>query len=90
VLATCDRNQEALASLDRALALNPEGPELWYNKGRFLAHYMAQFDEAILCFEKAKQLGLQRKEAASAIKACQAQKLRKVWMGVSFDDLLGP
>jgi tetratricopeptide (TPR) repeat protein len=89
VLAMCGRNQEALASLDRALALNPERPELWYNKGLFLADYMTQFDDAILCFEKAKQFGLQKKEAVSAIKACRAKELRKGWMDFSFEDLLG-
>ncbi len=44
------REEEALASFDRALAVNPGNPETWKNRGITL-RVLARFDDALASFD---------------------------------------
>ena len=47
--------QSAIASWEQALALNPNAPEIWHNRGCALA-YLKKYEEAIASFDKAVEL----------------------------------
>ena len=47
--------EEAIASYNRALELNPDLAEAWISKGIAL-YRLGKFEEAIVCFEKAIEL----------------------------------
>jgi len=51
------RHEEALICYDRALALNTDLTQAWFNKGVRLFNDYERYDEALACFEEAQKLG---------------------------------
>jgi tetratricopeptide (TPR) repeat protein len=56
-LARLGRWDEALASFDRAIGIDPTCSEAWFNKGHSLALGLTDHTAAIECLEKAHKLG---------------------------------
>src|SRR5207244_2929141 len=77
-LRRLDRRQDALASYDRALEINPRHANAWAGKGSCLAE-LERFDESIPCFENAISIDPRHPSAA---KLLAITKIRKRWRGV--------
>jgi tetratricopeptide (TPR) repeat protein len=63
------RSEEALVCYDRALAINPQYAQAWYNKGVVFANSFQLYREALECFENAHRLGIH--QAAQGITLCR-------------------
>ena len=63
-LTDLQRHDEALAAYDKALALQPDSPELRLNKGRIL-NALARYDDALTCYNDALALQPDLAEAYS-------------------------
>jgi len=61
-LWTSGRQDEALACLDRAVAVNPRYVPAWNNKGDMLRE-MKRHEEALACFDRVLEINQQLKEA---------------------------
>jgi tetratricopeptide (TPR) repeat protein len=63
------RFEEELACYDQVLAIAPSFAGAWFSKGRTLGGVLQRYREALVCFEKAQQLG--HPHAAKGIEICQ-------------------
>lgn len=50
---------EAIKCYDKAIELNPQAAEVWYNKGTVFSKNLSRYGEAIQCFDKAIELNPQ-------------------------------
>lgn len=71
-LANLGRTEGEISCYDRALELNPQYAEAWFNKA-FALQALRQFRDALTCYERALELGLPL--AARGIASCR-QALR--------------
>jgi tetratricopeptide (TPR) repeat protein len=62
--------RQSLEWCERALQLEPDYAEVWYQAGMCYFRF-AQFQKALDCYERAKQLGLRRAGLEHDIRACR-------------------
>jgi len=63
-LANLGQHEEAIASFDRAIEINPRLELAWHNKGGAL-HRLGRTEEAIACYDRALQINLRYADAWS-------------------------
>ena len=65
-LGDLGKHDEALKSYERAIEINPNDAEAWYNKGAVLGN-LGKHDEALKCFDKAIEINPNDAEAYGSL-----------------------